>query len=575
MADPHDEAIAMLAVGNTEDADRLLTDLGYRYRLASPLWQAMNPLVSQDVSTRDGRAATATTSTTRDTEQQARTVAQGRRQSGRRQPTQGASVATAGTGSSRTSRHGTSSQPHPLLQRVAVIDGALPNQVLARATHGLCLTAPFWKEHDYPTPAFFSYGFAMERTRGTARPKVPTGCIGDIAQIVIQQARHAGLLRGRGKTITHVEWWCHARETTMAPTTETAAHDGAGSHPAVSTAPRHGGADVNLSINETTTEAAGSRKRRRRADQVQPSEAPTVLSGGHQLHFDLDEKALMETGRIQSPAVSAVLYITGTGPPTLVTDEGISDATTHEAPCASAAVRVPPLANRLLLFDGSLLHGVPPCTYGDGTPRITLMMGLWSETPTLSKEPLYRPVTGNDKRHKNNTDGGIRGKHARLGPNMRHPRLRSKPSATPAPQWPADLIDDSSKSVYDDTDLKPHTQTHLLQVVSPVWSTTCGAAARGSSKARVPQSTKRQRKAKTDGNAPSSLYVGKWFVREPSEIRDEVVSAREWALGQHGQGPDGCHSDDDGSQGTVHALPEDAIEYVDAAELARLRAGMA
>jgi hypothetical protein len=44
---------------------------------------------------------------------------------------------------------------------------------------------------------------------------------------------------------------------------------------------------------------------------------------GHELHFDLEERALEATGRIVHPTLSSVLYLSGGGDPTIVLDEPI------------------------------------------------------------------------------------------------------------------------------------------------------------------------------------------------------------------------------------------------------------
>ena len=138
--------------------------------------------------------------------------------------------------------------------------------------------------------------------------------------------------------------------------------------------------------------------------------------GSHQLHFDTDEVALAaattttgtksklgsgvgassRTTQTQSkskakakaktpprdihPIVSLVLYLSGSqqSAPTLVTNQ-----TLEEGSVASEAFLVRPLDNRLLAFDGRLLHGVTPylplplSSSASSTPRITLMLGIW------------------------------------------------------------------------------------------------------------------------------------------------------------------------------------------------------
>ena len=66
----------------------------------------------------------------------------------------------------------------------------------------------------------------------------------------------------------------------------------------------------------------------RRATPHPPRRPPqhSRLAGrnvGHELHFDLEERALEATGRVVHPMLSSVLYLSGGGDPTIVLDEPI------------------------------------------------------------------------------------------------------------------------------------------------------------------------------------------------------------------------------------------------------------
>jgi hypothetical protein len=382
-----------------------------------------------------------------------------------------------------------------------VVDAALPPSLLKAATAAFHVDAPFWAEHQYPTPSFFSYCLALgddgKGVGGTANRKKGTGkraqrCGGGgggagaggglIGQLAAVVKEHAASLLPTGATVTDVEWWAHARDPEF---------------------------------------------------------------GGHQLHFDLDEKALLESGAIRSPAVSAVLYLqAGGGAPTVVTDESITDATTSESVTATTAVRVSPRSNRLLLFDGSLLHGVPPIATptdgdadgvgADADARITLMFGLWCGPPVGSDPPAW-------------SRRGRHGVFEGLGPNMPHPPHKSASGRqASSPRWPVELL---RPALLDDDDAS-HRCTAVegpLAVIAPVWTAIASKRKGGSAK--------RGKRRKVDNQPASDTgpYVGKWFVQAPSEIRDEALNARDWVLRQ-----DDAESDED--------------EFVDAAELARLRA---
>eukprot|EP00041_Stephanoeca_diplocostata_P028909 m.837139 g.837139 ORF g.837139 m.837139 type:complete len:292 (+) comp23460_c0_seq21:1062-1937(+) len=159
----------------------------------------------------------------------------------------------------------------------------------------------------------------------------------------------------------------------------------------------------------------------------------TGQDSGHQMHFDLDERSLLERGVVRHPAVSCVLYLdAGGGAPTLVTNESIATSTqpndggAHAAEIwASEGWQCTPLENRLLMFDGSLLHGVVPAagTSGPRTDdaghssqnRVTLMFGWWlkDNLPCRSDAPARAGAT-----------------YTNLQANMAMPVASARPSAS-------------------------------------------------------------------------------------------------------------------------------------------------
>eukprot|EP00949_MAST-11_sp_MAST-11-sp1_P003646 g3646.t1 len=115
---------------------------------------------------------------------------------------------------------------------------------------------------------------------------------------------------------------------------------------------------------------------------------------GHQLHFDTDEATLIAEKKIIHPAVSSVLYLSGSqASPTIVFDQKVDDTKPGEV--AFVASGEP---GNFLLFPGNLLHGVLPgkdrpgrsrreamWQSGDEAPqRLTLLIGFWT-TPVGSR----------------------------------------------------------------------------------------------------------------------------------------------------------------------------------------------
>lgn len=105
-------------------------------------------------------------------------------------------------------------------------------------------------------------------------------------------------------------------------------------------------------------------------------------SSGHQLHFDSDDEGC---GGVRNPICSTVLYLSqDCGGPTLVTTQ------TRQGPMADRGWLVHSKANRLVVFDGSVLHGVIPGNW-HGRPlsaagdeavnkRVTWMVAFWETT---------------------------------------------------------------------------------------------------------------------------------------------------------------------------------------------------
>ena len=103
---------------------------------------------------------------------------------------------------------------------------------------------------------------------------------------------------------------------------------------------------------------------------------------GHQFHFDSDDEGRGEV--VRHPLATVVLFLSsGVGGPTLVTNQRA-----ESEQLATHGWAVLPAANRLLLFDGSLLHCVIPgrprpaaqARGGGGRRRrISLMVAFWDD----------------------------------------------------------------------------------------------------------------------------------------------------------------------------------------------------
>jgi len=110
---------------------------------------------------------------------------------------------------------------------------------------------------------------------------------------------------------------------------------------------------------------------------------------GHQLHFDSDNEG---RGEVKHPLVSSIIYLSdeGCGGPSLMTDQRLGD---NEL--AQNGWLAYPKKNRLVVFDGSVLHGVIPGRGFVGhRKRVTLMVALWKDIRIRKgKEPgAARPL---------------------------------------------------------------------------------------------------------------------------------------------------------------------------------------
>lgn len=96
-------------------------------------------------------------------------------------------------------------------------------------------------------------------------------------------------------------------------------------------------------------------------------------SSGHQLHFDTQNEGMSTS---LNPLLSCVLYMSSAGTGTVLATHRQAE-TPHPSEIYAAVCR--PRFNRLLIFEGDLLHGVLPQKPGQLERRVTIMVSFWSE----------------------------------------------------------------------------------------------------------------------------------------------------------------------------------------------------
>ena len=231
---------------------------------------------------------------------------------------------------------------------VRVFDNLISAELLAALRSVFGQNSDFWHKHDYPTDRFFSYNLSIcdggrplkKHCTGRNGAKAGKRALGTDALVLMRQL--ADCLLPAAKTVfadpdssaSSAEWWAHCRR-------------GCGS--------------------------------------------------GHQLHFDLDELRVRDAAegeKLPHPLASCVVFLEGSGGPTLLTDLSV-----HDAPAAAAdaaGLLCPPAPGRVLVFDGGLLHGVCPTASFDAlAPRTTLMMGLWADGVRTTGQAADAPLAPN------------------------------------------------------------------------------------------------------------------------------------------------------------------------------------
>jgi hypothetical protein len=118
---------------------------------------------------------------------------------------------------------------------------------------------------------------------------------------------------------------------------------------------------------------------------------PNVRSDGQiYLHYDSDEALRASVGALRTPMLGSVLYLGPAeglqggetafvlGGQALSTVTPFAQQSWAEVAGARDVCSVAPLAGRLVLFAGDLLHGQAPVTaQPPGAPRVALLVNLW------------------------------------------------------------------------------------------------------------------------------------------------------------------------------------------------------
>ena len=240
------------------------------------------------------------------------------------------------------------------LDPVVTFDNALPATLLRPLLAAFSPSSVFWSEHAYPTKDFFSYNIRNDDKESLMKQ------VSDHVRPLLES--HFINMKIASSSCS-VEWWCHRRDKES-----TFAHQ------------------LHFDLDENALKDYKIKARRNKVDRKFTTNLRRDKGGS--VRDDLH------------PLVSAVLYLRGVnGAPTLVTDQTL-DADS----VASQAWLCHPAENRLLAFDGKLLHGVVPflpTTSASDSPdiddtgryRITIMMGWWAKNfesscvvPTISKQ---------------------------------------------------------------------------------------------------------------------------------------------------------------------------------------------
>lgn len=210
------------------------------------------------------------------------------------------------------------------------------------------------------------------------------------------------------------------------------------------------------------------------------------------------------------PMVSSVLYLDdggSSGAPTVVIDQNLSGE------CRDKAWLCKPKTARLLLFDGSLLHGVAPHISDSGASpgtRLTLLIGWWgAQVVTIPQS-------------------------SQLGPNM------IMPAAISGLQWPAlfRALPTAEMRALDCRKYAKSSIDAIITIENGVWECIVEDSKNdgGNKSAVAGPTTSGDRRKKESNSLPpiydsDVLFVGNWFLRSKGEINDEILKSSRGAVG--------------------------------------------
>jgi hypothetical protein len=399
---------------------------------------------------------------------------------------------------------------------VVAFDDVLPPNLLQPLLEAFSPSSTFWAEHSYPTDEFFSYS-----CKKSDNPSLMSQIIEFVTPLIDSHFRDMKVA-SRGCS---VEWWCHKRDQSSG-----FAHQ------------------LHFDLDENSLQTYKDNVNQQTTSGLSGSKKDIENSLREDLH----------------PLVSAVLYLSEqkNAAPTLVTDQ-----TLDAGSVATQAWLCHPAENRLLLFDGKLLHGVVPflspvekkkhsTSNSDASPRITVMMGFWA---------------------KNFNNAPSTGFPSKLGPNMAMPSFSSKQKSKiegnegGAATWPSLLsaIETNGKAAPKIS--LERKNCGLVHIPGPIWVPVKGmipSKSKEPPRKILPKITELniKRKKKLDVVADSSDFISIEDLRRLREAPSVGISDDEDDYEAPKMSKKKIRTSSEAGK-----VCEDAVEYMSIADLNKLR----